>query len=305
VASSGAFAQTVTMLVNGDPITSFDIEQRTRLLTLMGSKALSRHQVLDELIDEKLKLQLPKRFDFSSLAIDTDVDNAFSNMARRAHKSAKEFTDQLASQGVQIYTLKSRIKAEIVWTNVIRGKYQASFQFNDTEILAAAEGRGTENKTSYDYTLRPIVFIVPRGSSEAVFEARKRQAEGLRARFQTCEEGIPLTRALSDPIIREPVIRSTADLMPALREILEKTEVGKLTPPERTLQGIEFYALCGKKLSSADNSVVKREARDELYSKQFQSNAKRYLKELREQAYCTMADGRVIPKCASASVVSK
>ena len=34
----------------------------------------------------------------------------------------------LPASGVQIGTLKSRLKAEIVWTQIIRGKYQASFQ---------------------------------------------------------------------------------------------------------------------------------------------------------------------------------
>src|SRR5262245_32515478 len=77
LASSGASAQNnVIMLVNGDPITTFDLEQRTRFLQLANNKPPTRPEVLEELIDEKLKLQLVKRFDFSNSNIDTDVDNA-------------------------------------------------------------------------------------------------------------------------------------------------------------------------------------------------------------------------------------
>ena len=84
--------------------------------------------------------------------------------------------------------------------------------------------------------------------------------------------------------VRPPVVKSSADLSPALREILEKTEIGKLTSPELTLQGIEVYALCGKTQSDADNAPAKKEIREELFKEQFERHSKAYLKELRSQA---------------------
>jgi peptidyl-prolyl cis-trans isomerase SurA len=285
VALSGAVAQQVLMLVNGDPITAFDVEQRTRFLQLAGNKTPARKEVIDELIDEKLKLQLTRRFDFSSVNLDAEVDNSIANMARRARQNPKEFAAQLAASGVQIGTLKSRIKAELIWTQVIRGKYQASYQINDNEILQELETRDKDDQTGYDYTLRPILFLVARGAPQATIETRRREAEGLRNRFLDCAEGIPFARLLRDVTVRDQVVRSSADLPPPLRAILEKTEVGRLTQPELTQQGVELYALCSKKPSNADNSPGKRAARDEIISKRFQANAARFLKELRSQAY--------------------
>lgn len=285
-ANASASAQQVIMMVNGDPITNFDVEQRTRFLQLANNgKIPARQEVLDELIDEKIKLGLTKRYDFSSVNLDGDAENAIGNMARGAHKSKQVFIQELEKSGVQIGTLKSRIKAEIIWTQVIRGKFQSSFQINEHEILAALEDRKKDDQGGFDYTLRPIVFIVRPGSPDSIFEARRREAEGLRVRFDGCDEGVRFASALRDVVVRNPVTRSSADLAPALREILEKTEVGKLTPPERTQQGIEFYAMCAKKASSADNTPAKREVRNELYSRQFKAKADKYLKELRSQAY--------------------
>ena len=51
--------------------------------------------------------------------------------------------------------------------------------------------------------MSPVVFIVPRGSPDAAYEARKREAEALRARFQNCSEGIPFARALRDVAVRD------------------------------------------------------------------------------------------------------
>jgi peptidyl-prolyl cis-trans isomerase SurA len=283
-ASGPALAQAVVVVVNGDPITSFDIEQRSRLVQVSTQKTPSRQETIQELIDEKLKLQLLRRFAIES--IDNDVENAFAGMARRARMTPQQFGEQLAKSNIALGTLKSRIKAEMVWSQVLRGRFASSFQISDKDILAKLETRNPDAKAAkgFDYTLRPILFVIPRGSEQALQETRRREAEALRARFQSCEQGIKLARGLRDVAVRPPVVRTSADLSPQLREILEKTELGKLSSPEVTQQGIEVYALCGKKPSTAENAPGRREVREELVSAQVKVLSERYLKELRSQA---------------------
>src|SRR5262245_55010624 len=112
-----AGAQGVAVLVNGDPISDFDIEQRSKLMQVSGQKPASRQQVIDDLINEKLKIGVLKRYTIPD--IDKDVDNAMINMARRMRQTPREFSDQLAKQGVMADTLKSRMKADIVWNQII------------------------------------------------------------------------------------------------------------------------------------------------------------------------------------------
>jgi peptidyl-prolyl cis-trans isomerase SurA len=277
-------AQLVAVIVNGDPITNFDIEQRSKLIQASTHKAPARKDVIEELIDEKLKVQLLKRFQIEG--IEKDVDNAYVNMARRMRTTPKEFTEQLNKQGIQADSIKARIRAEIVWSQIIRGRYQSSFQFSDKDIQARLASKRPEDASSvgYDYTLHPILFVVPRGSPQSTLEERRKEAEALRARFQSCEQGLPLARGMRHVAVRTPVVKSSSDLAPALRAVLEKTEVGKLTSPELTLQGIEVYALCGKRQSDADNVPAKKEMREEMFKEQFESHSKAYLRELRSQA---------------------
>jgi peptidyl-prolyl cis-trans isomerase SurA len=279
-----AAAQQVVVVVNGDPVTAYDIEQRIKLIQVSTQRTPSRQETIDELIDEKLKIQLLRRYSIEG--VDTDVDNAYANMARRMRMTSQQFTDQLGKSGIAPGTLKSRIKADLTWSQVVRGRYQTSMQISEKDILARLESRNPDQKSapSYDYTLRPILFLVPRGSPDSLRDTRRKEAEALRARFQGCEEGIFLARSLRDVAVRAPITRSSADLSPELRDILEKTEIGKLTSPEVTQQGIEVYALCSKKPASSDNAIGKREAREELFSAQFQTHSKRFLKELRSQA---------------------
>lgn len=276
-----ARAQLVAVVVNGDPITNFDIEQRTKLIQLGGQKT-TREAVIEELINEKLKIQVLRKFNIPD--IEKDTDSAYNNMARRAHQTPKEFTAQLDKAGVKLGTLKSRIRAEIIWSQIIRGRFQSSFQFSDKDIQARLDAKKPEDAgvAGYDYTLRPILFVVPRGSPPAAYEARMKEAEALRARFLSCEQGIPLARSIRFVAVRQSVVKASADLPPALRDVLAKTELGHLAPPDVTREGVEIYALCAKK--DSENTPAKKEIRDQLINEAFESQSKKFLKELRAEA---------------------
>ncbi|HVY56883.1 MAG TPA: peptidylprolyl isomerase [Xanthobacteraceae bacterium] len=284
-----AAAQQVAVIVNGDPITTYDIEQRGRFMQLVSHKAAPRQQVIDDLINEKLKIQVGKRYKLE--VTDHEVDTAYGEMAKRMRLTPQQLTQALAHGGVDSSTLKARIRADIVWGQIVRGKFQSAFQINEKDVLQVIESKkddkdkGGKDKDliGHEYTLRPILFILPRGAPESAVESRRREAEALRSRFQNCESGIPFARALRDVAVREPVVRNSADLAPALRDILEKTEVGKATAPEVTPDGVQIFALCSKRETKAD-SPEEREVRDKMFAERFQEKSKRYLQELRKSA---------------------
>jgi peptidyl-prolyl cis-trans isomerase SurA len=281
LATTGATAQQVVVIVNGEPITALDIEQRTKLIQMSSRKTAPRQEVIDELIDEKLKVREAKRWGLE--ISDSEVDQALATMAARMHYTPEQLEQGLAKSGIHIYTLKHRIRADLAWTQLVRGRFQAALQIGEKDILTASEPKADE-ATGFDYTLRPILFFVPTGSAPSVIDGRKREAETLRARFSGCEEGLPFARALRDVIVRAEVVRSSAALPPELRKVLETTEVGRLTPPEVTKLGVELFAICGKKESSAENSPSKRRARESIFTQRFEKRSSEYLKELRRGA---------------------
>src|SRR5262245_8923712 len=278
-----AGAQQVVALVNGDPITAIDIAQRTKLLQISTHRVATRQEVLDELIDEKLKLQDAKRWKLE--IADSEVNSTFNNIATRANSTPDKFGQALGAQGVSADHVKIRIKADLGWSQIVRGKFQSNFNIRERDILDTLQStrKDDQKAVGYEYTLRPILLIVPRGSSEQVIEARKREAEGLRNRFQSCDEGIRLARGLRDVAVREPVIRTSGDLTAQMREILDGTQEGRLTAPEITKQGVELFALCGKRTTTSE-LPGKREAREKILQERFVDQGKRYLKELRSRA---------------------
>ncbi len=283
-----AFAQVVVM-VNGQPITELDIKQRARLMQLSTQKNPPRQEVLNELINDQLKIIEAKRFKF---VIDrAQVDRAFSGMATRMRMNADQFAAFLDRSGVGAGTLKNRIKADLTWQQLVRGQFQESLQVGEKDILANLATSASEAAIGYDYTLRPILFVVPSGASGPQYDAKRREAEALRARFLNCKDGIGFARALREVAIRDEVVRNSAELPGPVRKTLAETEVGRLTPPEITKNGVEVFAVCGKKQTTAI-TPQKQQARAKVFAKRFEEKSESYLKDIRQRAMIEYRQGK-------------
>lgn len=270
----------VAVMVNGEPITDLDIQQRSKLIALTTHKSASRKEVIQELIDDKLKIKEAKKYTIDLSP--SDVDRAYASMGERMRLSPDQLDKVLESRGIRPKTLKARLKAETAWSSLVRGRFQQSLMVGEQDIRSAIKLDDGEKSDSFEYRLRPIVLVVARGSS-ATMESRRREAEALRNRIQSCDEAVSIFRSLRDAAIRDIVVKTSADLPPALRQVLDKTPIGHLTAPEVTKQGIEMVALCDRKPTTAD-APARKEARDKLYVQRFEAKSKEYLEDLRKAA---------------------
>jgi peptidyl-prolyl cis-trans isomerase SurA len=276
---SAVMAQSVAAMVNGEAITNLDVDQRIKLTLLTTKKSLSRQEALTELINDKLKIKEGKKYglDMSS----SDIDGAYGNMASRMRMSAEQLNKTLEGHGIRPETLKSRIKADMTWGNLVRGRFQSNLLVAEKDLAGFDKQGGSSDGESFEYLVRPIVLIVPRGSPSSVVEARRKEAELLRSRISSCDEAQELFRSMRDAAIRDQLTKTSADLPPNLRELLDKLPVGKLTPPEVTKQGVEMVALCSRKPTKAD-TPAKREAREKIYNQKYEAKSKSYLEEVRK-----------------------
>lgn len=275
-------AQSVAVMVNGEAITNFDIEQRTKLTVLSTQKSPSRQEVIDELINEKVKIKEGKKYSIEPGS--SEVDSAFGSMSSRMRITPDQLVQSLASKGIRPNTLKSRLKADMVWNALVRGRFKQSLQVGEKEVEAAVQSAGGDsNAEAFEYQLRPMVLIVPRGAPASQMESRKREADAVRERVQTCEEANSTFKSMQNATIRDTVTKTSADIPANLRDLLDKTPVGHLTPPEVTKQGIEMVALCSRKPTKID-TPKKREIREKMFAEKFEAKSKAYLQEVRKAA---------------------
>jgi len=281
--SSPLLAQSVAVMVNGEPITHYDIEQRSKLIALSTQKPPDRQAVINELIDEKVKIREGKKFGVDPSS--GEIDQSFAQMAQRMRTTPDGLSKSLENSGVRPETLKARMKAEMVWGSLVRGRYKESLQVGEKEVAAAVREKGDEKLEveAFEYKLQPVVLLVPRGSAPGAIEARKKEAETLRERVQSCEDAIRTFRSTPNAAVRDVLTKTTADIPEVLRGLLDKTPIGHLTPPEVTKQGVEMVALCGRKTTTID-TPKKREVREKMYMQKYEAKSKSYLQEARKAA---------------------
>jgi peptidyl-prolyl cis-trans isomerase SurA len=213
----------------------------------------------------------------------SEVDEQFDSMARRMKVPTPQLEKALEQQGIRPESLKARIRADYVWQQLVRGRFTQSLLVGEKEIQAAMNANGeakVDDANSFEYSMRPVVLLVTKSAETSSVEVRRKEAEALRARIQTCDEAKEIFRNLHDAVIRDPVQKTSADIPQSLRGVLDATPIGHLTAPEVTRQGVEMVALCDKKPTRID-SPQKRETRDKLFQRKFDALSKKYLAEIR------------------------
>ena len=119
--ASSARAQTV-VTVNGESISDYDIDQRAKLNFLTMHKPSSRNDVINELIDEKVKIKEARKYGVDPT--DGDIEQAYERMAGRMRITGDQLTKSLEGQGIRPDTLKARIRANMAWVSLVRKRYK-------------------------------------------------------------------------------------------------------------------------------------------------------------------------------------
>lgn len=274
-----AQAQTVLVTVNGEAITSFDVEQRIRLAAIIDRRNLDRRSGLQELIDDKAKLFEAREIGYR--VTEEGAEAEFARLARANKLSVREFEANLSRAGIQPDALKQKIRADLAWGTLLRDQARKGTQVNDEEVNAEVAKRNAALDKIVEYHLQPVLFIVPQGTNPG---ARLAAANAARGRVTDCEGSLDELRKLPEVAIRPVMIRSSLDLSKELVKLLEKTPVGRMTPPSATPQGIELVVVCEKKTREGLASVAPSDVATELAEKKMADNTKGYLESLRKKA---------------------
>jgi peptidyl-prolyl cis-trans isomerase SurA len=197
-----------------------------------------------------------------------------------------QLTASLEKQGIRPDTLKQKIKTDMVWGSLVRGRYKERLQVGEKDVeekVKAEGGDDAQKADAFEYRMQPVVLIVPKGSAQTAIELRQKDAETLRSRIESCEQANQYFKSMPNAAIRDMVIRTSADIPANLRKVLDDTPVGHLTPPEVTKQGIEMVALCARKPTTID-TPQRKEMRDKMYQQKYEATSNAYLNEIRKAA---------------------
>jgi peptidyl-prolyl cis-trans isomerase SurA len=273
-----ARAQSIVATVNGDPITTTDIDIRIKMLQIR-KKPATREAAIEDIIADRLKFREAVKFGID--ATNPDLQNEATHEASEANIAPAAYLAMLARSGLDRDQLKAHLRANAAWNNYVRA-LNKSVSVGESEI-AAEMAKEDKKKQTADYIVRSVVLVLPLNAGGDIVQRRMREAEALRARFTECSTGTVLAKALPDVAIKEQVSRNASSLTTELRDTLDHTSVGHLTPPVRGGGGIEMLAVCEKR-ESGDETNLHDRIEENLLDQRLRKESERMYREVRARA---------------------
>lgn len=278
--------QAIVALVNDEPITSYDVRQRVRLITVTQRKQPTeamRKKVIERLIAERIQLQEATKH--GVIISDDQVNEMFGRVAKSNKMTGKQLTASLAQLGVNSSTMKDQIRARISWRQVVQRKFRGQVSINASQVDKAisdetpAEGQ----QESIEFQLQRVRLELPDTPNQRTIASRLVEAERLRSRIKSCKNLTEVIKHVRKASVKSIGRKSVSQLVQPTRAILLAAKEGQMTPPTITSSGIESYVVCARR-SVARNDQQRQLVRSKLLSQEYDILARRHLRDLRQDA---------------------
>lgn len=341
--------QSIVVLVNDDPITQYQVEQRSRLMAMqadIGEKAQAnfkrliqqestnqrlrqilqetiqanpgksreeilavferrkqqfaeqlqrqavesarsaalpayRKKALEELIEERLKLQEARRLGIT--IDDAQVDDIIKNIASRNKKTPEQFAQDLKRMGADISSMRERFRATLAWNSVVRRRFSAQVAVSQREIDRMVSSAAGDAEDKVELRLHRVTLPVTGKFDQKVMAQKLDEAERIWRNFKGCSTTASLGKEIGAKFEDLGMTKPSAVPEPT-RSLLLNAKDGEMVPPNMSSKGVELYAVCSRKVIKADEQVREQVAQ-ELQQKEFEVLAERHLRDLRQDAH--------------------
>jgi len=275
----------IVALVNGEPITSYDVERRKQFRVLRRLKA-TQDETVKEMIDERLKMQEAGRR--GQVAGDAQVEQAFARFAASNKSTPSKIAADLDRMGVGSSHFKQFIRTQISWSRTVGQRLQnETRQKSQTQAIFELRKSGAAKPETTEYTLKQVIFVVPADKRQAsLMKTRREEALAFAQRFGGCDTAIQMAKGLRDVAVQDLGRMMLPELPANWSEEIQKTAIGKTTGPKETDKGVELIAVCSSRIVADDRAaelVSESNAFDELEQKG-DAAADELLAELRKNA---------------------
>jgi peptidyl-prolyl cis-trans isomerase SurA len=283
--ASAQSEQSIIVLVNDDPITLYDIEQRQRFLAVttqaQPGPALKK-QATDMLIEERLQIQEAKKLGLTP--DESTVNKVLSGMAQKNNMSPEGLASALGQMGVNIKTLRDRVRAQVAWQDVVRRKFRNDVTIGDVDVDKALSGANGEAEEKTTLQLRQVKYQIPSNADQSVIAKQLAEMETVRAKLQSCGNVTTLTQGMKGLTVKTLQDELASSLAQPTRLLVMNAKVGQMTPPTLSGSAIEAYAVCAKRSVKGDPEK-RQETQNKLMERELGIRAEGLLRDMRQEAF--------------------
>ena len=133
----------VAVEVNDQIITNYEISQRIKMLETFGAKSVSKKEVINSLINERLFTY--SAIELEALPNNSEIDKGLDDFAKRGNLNKKDLLAYLDSRNVSQETLIAYITAGLTQRKVIQKKFVNNIIISQSDVESAID---TENVLS-------------------------------------------------------------------------------------------------------------------------------------------------------------
>lgn len=257
-------AEGLVVLVNDQPITSFELRQRMLLVIAMTQvqptpetlPAIQR-QALNALIDEKLQMQELARYEFS--LPEEEVTAEIAQIAQSVGITTETYLAYLAEMGVRPETVRQQVRAQTSWEILVRERFRNRARVGRNQIEQTVQ-RITESSGRPQYLVGEIFIDATRvGGQQAAMN-------GANQLVQQIVQGAPFM-AVAQQFSNAPSAAAggdagwliQGDVPPALQTTLDNMQPGQLSRPIPVEGGVYIIYLRDKRDGSSTSMVTLRQ----------------------------------------------
>lgn len=132
-------ATRIVAVVNGQIISNTDVDNRARLFALSTGLKITpdvldrlRHQIVQQLIDERLRMQALEK---NKIVVpDKAIADAMQEIEKRNNLAPGALKQKLAADGVSQITLIDQIRTQLGWTQLLRQNLGSEIDVTPTQI---------------------------------------------------------------------------------------------------------------------------------------------------------------------------
>lgn len=245
-----------------------------------------KQEAQEELIEERLKLQEAKRIGIE--ISDSDVKRMMKTISDRNKMTEPEFAQHVKSLGFDISTMVERTRAQAAWREVVRRRFAAQISITNRDIDRMLSATASETgEDVVELQVQKVTLPMPPKPDQGTMAKRYAEAEGLRQQFDSCKSMASAAKDAGSARFEDLKYIKPSAIPEPTRSMLLNAKDGEVLPPATAAAGIEIYAVCGRRAVKADEKE-REKAQEELSQREFETAAKRLLRDLRQDAHIEM-----------------
>ncbi len=249
----------VIATVNDHPVTSFDIDQRVKLLRILGQTGgFDRKKIGNALIDDVVKIDEARRFKIDPT--EREIDDRLGGMAKGLKTDMAGLESKLGKQGLTLNTMRQYISAQMSFSRLLTAKYKEKIAVDPGEVdkkmaEVKADIGDKVRKINADprrqpievYSILQIDFPVEGGDPQ-LMQSRAIEVGQYLQKFKGCGSARAAAAGIFNVKVGKVIEADGRKLPPPLKAALQAKGIGGAIGPVRGPKGVQAIAWCGRRM---------------------------------------------------------